>query len=79
MKFTILILISLLTLSCIGNKRTSGTIVKDVDGFQFIENKKSNISIKYYGDYWFHNFTKKTMLNWDKNFSKSISFNIDVR
>ncbi len=75
MKFTILILISLLTLSCIGNKRTSGTIVKDVDGFQFIENKKSNISIKYYGDYWFHNFTKKTMLNWDKNFSKSISFN----
>ena len=75
MKFTILILISFLTLSCVGYKRTSGTIIKDVDGFQFIENKKSNISIKYYGDYWFHNFTKKTTLNWDKNFSKSISFN----
>ena len=61
--------------SCTAYKINSDTIVKNVDGTQLVENKKENISIKYYGDYWFHSFTKKTTLNWDKTFIKSIDAN----
>jgi hypothetical protein len=49
--------------------------VKNVDGLQSVENREQNIFIKYYGDYWFHNLTRQTTLNWDRNFVKSIKFN----
>ena len=76
MKFTIVIVIGFLILaSCNGYKKASETTIKRDEGMQFVANKKENISIKYYGDYWFHDLTKKVTLNWDQNFINSIGFN----
>ncbi len=64
----ILILLS----SCIGYKNNPNTHVSIENGKQLIENKKENISLRYYGDYWFHSLNKQNTLNWDKHFIKSL-------
>lgn len=62
--FTLLIIMS----SCSAYKISSYTSVKKTDdGQELVENNKEYISIKYYGDYWFHPLRKNITLNWDNN------------
>jgi hypothetical protein len=52
---------------------TSRSELTIVDGKQLVTMKKEGLSITYYGDYVFHDFTKKRTLNWSSTFSNSIA------
>jgi hypothetical protein len=60
--------LSILMVSCNPYKISSYTSVKNTsDGQELVENNKEYISIKYYGDYWFHQLRKNITYNWDDN------------
>ncbi|MBL0340082.1 MAG: hypothetical protein IPP71_03685 [Bacteroidetes bacterium] len=66
------VLISSLLCSCTGYKTATGTKITTSGGKQLVENNKAQLSLLYYGDYWFHSLNRKTTLNYDQGFVKSI-------
>ena len=65
-------MISLL-FSCAPYKKNADTVIIDnVDGYKLVSNKKENIYLLYGWDYFFHPLKKKTTLNWNSDFIKSI-------
>src|ERR1051326_6537597 len=57
--------------SCSEYKLSSSSVTEGENGLLLFENRKENISIKFYSDYWFHDINKEQTLNWDSRFMKS--------
>jgi hypothetical protein len=69
---TIGIIAITLLASCTSYRIAHETTFASTDGKQLVQNPEFNISIKYFGDYWFHGLNKKEMLNWDAAYMQSL-------